>query len=603
MPGIQITYMFRPDPRRRESSHPNVVNPHAAAGEPAVRLHADSHVVIDAEWPKWYPLEQLEDSETLQYLEGHVYGGGRSSLLQSLRTLDPPAEDDALASQLRKCADRVDGDFLLVWYEQQSSRLCVVGDRFGRLPVYYTSTDEEVVVARQQSVLLSRIVGPSVDPTALAQLLLLGYPLRNRTLVSGVRRLLPGEALVVSPRGTRNVLAAASPFRIQSPLANRGNLKRHVRELCDVFISACRDRRIPGRHDVLSLSGGFDSRAAAGGMRAAGGSFSAVTFAAPGSPHGDERETAAGVARAVGADWRGYQLDHTDPRWMWAIIRLQLGLSPIDVAFGLEYVDRVQRDFPGPVSFWTGEGVDKVLCDHPAIPRYPDTEELVAFIIAKSAVWEPRDVETLIGVRQHDLESSIHSAVATCKDAEDGYAHFLLSERVVRWYYEGEERHRNAVWPIAPFLAHEFVSLARAIPREHKMGRRLYRAFLRTLAPDLASLPLSGGSSAPGSVQYAVKHALRDRLRNNRQVFRAYRRLRRRRASRTLHGDLWLRHLRSYQQGRPVPAPFDQQVVERIASGQPRHPSGALSVLLTAMAAAEAIQGDLSGPFATAEAR
>lgn len=361
--------------------------------------------------------------------------------------------------------------------------------------------------------------------------------------------------------------------------------------LRDAFVASCRDRSIAGSH-VLSLSGGIDSRTTGAGMRAVLASFSAVTFAAPGSSHADERDIAERVARSLGADWRSYEFDHANDNGIAGIVRMKLGLNPADVAFGIDYVRRVQADFPGPVAFWTGEGADKLLCEHRAIPRRPPLDSLVRFILDKNAVLEPSRVAALTGVRAADLVASIRSVVASDDiEPEDAYVHFLLSQRVVRFHSEGEDRHRAAVWPISPFFGAEFLSLARSIPGEMKRERRLYRAFLKALAPDLAALPLAGGHAAPASPRFALEYALRERLRNNRYASALYRRVRNARSARIAPAGPWHEKLARLHNDRAIPDLLDPAEIAGILSAQTPASPFALCMILTAVMAVRAIEG------------
>jgi asparagine synthase (glutamine-hydrolysing) len=569
MPGIQLHYRFQPG---REHTR-------------------DGHLAVSSDGPDSYPIDTLDSAQSLITIEGQIYGGGRPSLIQKLKELarETFASDDAWGAKLRSLTYAVDGDFVIAWYDRVHKRLCVAGDYFGRLPVYYHESAQGVVVARDQGYVLARMPDPSLDTVGLAQVLTLGYPLRSRTMIKAVQRLLPGEVLVAQPSGCSVTDPMSSPFAITGPEKMPSTAKACAKVLSDVFVTACRDRQIDGHCDLLSLSGGMDSRTVGAGMRAALGSFSSVTFAAPGSVHADERDCGRIVAAALGSSWQPYEFDPWDRRDMYEIVRLKLGLSPIDLAFGLELVRRARTDYPNPVSFWTGEGGDKLLNDHQAIPRSPSRDELVRFIIKKNSVWSPEEVSNLTGVSADNIMESVYDAVSAHEAIadDDAYLHFLLSERVVRWHFEGEDRHRTATWPVAPFYAREVMALARAIPRRLKAGRRLYRTFIKTLAPDIAKIPLPGGRAAPASWRYAIEHIVRDRLRRKRWALETHRRMKRRRAAQA-HDDWWRRELARFQTETPLPPPFDAAAVAAVAAAPSRSVNG-MPLLLTALWSANAV--------------
>ncbi len=585
--GIRATYLLR-DP---SESFVSPTKDSRLFGS-AELVHADERLRVEVERPAWYPFESRENASVLLCLEGHVYGGQRESFLRRLESLR--GDDEVrLASDLLSAALEVDGDFVVLWYDARTNTMALTGDGFGRLPLYYSASDRVVCVARAQRFILSHLQDANVDRGALAQLLLLGNPLERRTIAEGVSRLLPQEVLVVSPRRFRVVSPPRSAFRkpdVGTP-ASVGALAASLR---DAFLAACRDRAIDQYSNVLSLSGGIDSRSTGAGMRAVGVRFSAVTFHAARSSHADERSVASAVARTLGADWRAYEFDHADTKCIDELIRMKVGLNPVEVAFGIDYVRRVQSDFGDAVAFWTGEGADKLLCEHRAIPPRPGPDDLVRFVIAKNAVIDPARVSALTGVRVDDLVGSIRSAVDASSDIErdDAYVHFLLSERVVRYHTEGEDRHRDSVWPITPFFDAEFFALARSIPGEWKRGRRVYRAFLKTLAPDVAALPLAGGHSAPATRRFALEYDMRERLRNYRFTSELHRRVRGLRGSQQATDSPWRESLARLVEAKTIPSAFNTDEVGEIASGHARASTQAMSQLLTAVLAVRSLRGD-----------
>jgi asparagine synthase (glutamine-hydrolysing) len=531
----------------------------------------------------WYPIDVIEDHRRTIVLDGRVYGGRQPALLRQLREIPNDADNIARTGRaIRDLCHQVDGDFGVVWNDHETARLVIAGDFFGRLPLYYRATRERLVVSRNQRDLLDAADENTVDRMALSQVILFGYPLRERTLIDGVSRLLPGEVIAASPDGFELLASPGSPFRRAADVPVPKSPEGCARVLRDAFVASCRDRHIDTFSQVLSLSGGIDSRTTGAGMREVFGRFASVTFHAPDSFHADENAWASRVARILGSDWRSYQLDCHDARDIDDIVSLKLGLNPASVGFGLEYVRRVHGDFPSPIAFWTGEGADKLLCEHRAIPGRPNMDELVAFIVAKNGVWDPSQVAAITGVPRDDLLHSIRSALAAHPDvdASDAYVHFLMSERVVRFHDEGEDRHRSYVWPIAPFFGRDFLRLARAAPARWKRGRRLYRAFLMALAPDVAAQPLAHGRPAPASRAFVLEYALRDAVRNSKRASTLYRRLRPR--SVPAQSGFWRSRLDEIVRDGRIPPVFNPSAI-----ADPATPATepALALLVTALSA------------------
>ncbi|HET6348470.1 MAG TPA: asparagine synthase-related protein [Candidatus Krumholzibacteria bacterium] len=512
---------------------PHVSAPAAGRNSKGMCLFSDDRVHVEAEKPDWYPVRVLRYGSLVIVVEGHLYGSWHRFVGDLDRFSLEQLDDIDAARRLRSFFGTADGEAIALVYDTVSERLVVGADRFARIPLYYHLADHQLIVSRSQRFILAHMGQVSANRAGLSEILLFGYPLEDRTVVSRVSRLLPQEFLIATPNGCKLDRSPTSPFRA-SGAATIPSFDTCVAELRDEFIATCKDRALPEFHHVLSLSGGMDSRTAGAGMRRALTTFSATTFVAPGSLHADEQALARSVASMLHADWHVYEFRHDRAESTHEIIQTKIGLSPVDVAFGLDYVRRIRDDFGGAVALWTGEGADKLFFENRAVPPTPSIDQLVHFIVSKNALLSPEIVSGLSGIRVDELLENVRSAVNRYPDieADDAYAHFLLSQRFVRWLSEGEDRHRAATWPISPFFGSTFVELVRSVPSRWKRGRRLYGAFLTALDPEVAGIPLSGGHAAPSTRRFATEYALREFARGNAIASRAYAALRKWRQAR-----------------------------------------------------------------------
>jgi asparagine synthase (glutamine-hydrolysing) len=538
------------------------------------------------------PFESIETEAQTIGLEGRVYGMTAAEVLGRIEGAGLEfADDERVAHRIPHCLLGVEGDFVVTWRGHRTGRTAVACDGLGRLPVYYASSGERACVSRDVASVLASIASPSVDALGLAQQLLLGYPLGARTLCSGLHRLRAHELLLFSGDSLR-VVPYAPEHRIAASPAPPASMPVAVSMLRDAFVSACAARNVVDVDHVLSLSGGMDSRSVGAGMRVAEIPFSAATFYGAGAIHADERAIAARVAEVLGVSWRAYDFDHADASAVAELISLKLGLNPVHVAYGLPYARGIASESARPVCLWTGEGADKILCEHRSLPARPNADELVRFIVTKNAVWTPAQVSALTGVDVDTLLGSIHDIVVSFSDVDprEAYAHFLRTERVARYHDEGEDRHRAYLWPLSPFRAAAFESLAVSSPPEWKRGRRLYRAFMLALAGGVADVPLSGGLPSPRSRRFALAYETREMLRNNRFASGAHRRLRRGGAGVPTSDGAWAAGLLQLHSQDELPACLDAREVNEAASGRRRAPVGALAMLLTAALAARRIE-------------
>jgi asparagine synthase (glutamine-hydrolysing) len=102
-------------------------------------------------------------------------------------------------------AERLRGMFAIAVWDRDARRGVLIRDRLGIKPLYYAIVDDRVVFGSElKCVLASGLVGDELDPEAIAAYLMLGYIPGAMTPLRQVRKLLPGERLVVE-RGRARV--------------------------------------------------------------------------------------------------------------------------------------------------------------------------------------------------------------------------------------------------------------------------------------------------------------------------------------------------------------------------------------------------------------
>lgn len=202
------------------------------------------------------------------------------------------------------------GMYALALHDQVGQRLVLARDRFGIKPLYVAETAAGLVFASEpQAIIATGLVAPVMRPESVQELLQLQFQLGRETIFTGIRRLLPGEQVVV--QGGRIVAAN------RLPALEPGPEFRSEAEAMATFEAAFADSiDLHRRSDVpygMFLSGGIDSAAVIAMMaRQMDRPVDAFTAYFPGTEAADEREKAKAVARATGARHHEVSFDETD---------------------------------------------------------------------------------------------------------------------------------------------------------------------------------------------------------------------------------------------------------------------------------------------------
>ena len=204
------------------------------------------------------------------------------------------------------------GMYALALSDPKTGRLVLARDPFGIKPLYYVENEAGFAFASEpQALLRAGLARAEIDPLRRAELLQLKFTTGSATIFPAIRRVLPGETLVIEAgRIVARRQLARLPARPEIHPATSADLDRVLGESVAVHL----------RSDVpygLFLSGGIDSSALLWLMhRISGERVRAITIGYDGADADDESEAALAVARAVGARCERISMTEAD---FWAM--------------------------------------------------------------------------------------------------------------------------------------------------------------------------------------------------------------------------------------------------------------------------------------------
>src|SRR5438105_12444170 len=95
-----------------------------------------------------------------------------------------------------RCVERLQGMFAFAIWDRVRGRLLLARDRLGIKPLYYASTDHELVFGSEiKAILAGRSVRPALNEAIVPEFLARGFVAGEETFFRGVHKLLPGRTL------------------------------------------------------------------------------------------------------------------------------------------------------------------------------------------------------------------------------------------------------------------------------------------------------------------------------------------------------------------------------------------------------------------------
>jgi asparagine synthase (glutamine-hydrolysing) len=166
--------------------------------------------------------------------------------------------------------DRLNGMFAFAIWDAHERTLFLVRDRLGVKPLYYACERDSFYFASEEKALLAAGIPPEMDPTVWGELLCFRYVAGEKTPFVGIRRLLPGHALLwrdgkIQIRRWWHLAERAQRLKASLP-------RDPLRWFRKTFDDAVGLRRISDVPVGVLLSGGLDSSSVAAALASQAGS-------------------------------------------------------------------------------------------------------------------------------------------------------------------------------------------------------------------------------------------------------------------------------------------------------------------------------------------
>jgi asparagine synthase (glutamine-hydrolysing) len=160
--------------------------------------------------------------------------------------------------------DKIEGDFALAIYNNETEELLLARDKAGARPLYYSCIDNKIYFASEyKSIVYMLTDRPKLDLEIVQYLQSRKSVPADRTFYNEIYQVPAQHVITISSDGSINKSAYWTP-RLD---IHSYNLKEHSDKLRKVFLQAVKRRISTDKPIAISLSGGIDSIAILGAVR------------------------------------------------------------------------------------------------------------------------------------------------------------------------------------------------------------------------------------------------------------------------------------------------------------------------------------------------
>lgn len=488
-----------------------------------ILLAEDSFFVASTKY-KDYPISIFDTSEFWVCVEGKIYDKTRSLLEDELivllrRVFQASSMSEEDKNIISEWLLNTDGDFILYAFNKNTKDFVIMNDVLGRLPFFYHYDEKGNFIASREIRLLAHLTDHDKDPEAkldklgIVELLLFSHTLGKRTLLSNIHRLEPASLLMVNRESMKPKIINLYRFNFEKKENTNVSIKDNASKLVSLFSKACKNRADQNSKNIISLSGGFDSRAVAASLYRNNVLQYAVTSTEPHWRPVDgtrtEAEIAQQIAAALGIEWEDFGIMEPKSEDLNKILNMKMGLTYLAHSFLLPFLNEVKhKKGSGSINFFTGHGGDILFADLSF--ETEDLDNLIRNIIRIKGFLPLQKVISLVNINEVEIIEEIREILSSYPEVNLGQklVHYLFFESNVKFSFEIEDLNRYYFWSVAPFYSVPFFKYIMNCPDQQKTKLRLYREFLSKISPSIAGIKNSNWGCSILSTRFRLQQSI-----------------------------------------------------------------------------------------------
>ena|GEM_PF-4363857 len=494
-------------------------------------LYKGKNIIIGFSGYEGYPITRYEFDDLIIFFEGKIYNRSENEKSQILKSIAKTAlQGDAarIPAALREKLVDLDGEFWFAAIDTTNQKFLIANDSLGKLPLYYHESSNGLTISREISFVRRLDDVHDFDRYGTAQFLMLHYPLGGRTIFSGIKKM--PHASFMQAEDTRTF---SEPIRYHQWDIKTVHDKSSIEESAERLLFQAKDA-VNGRNSlniseksIIALSGGLDSRAVLGILKAAGVGMLAASSINYSRSNLFDVNIAEKVAAVQDVEFIRIQLENPKFGDLEKIAEIKPGLNNISMANALGLYTNLLDRFPYGADFYTGDGGASMKTPYRSQGGIKSKDQLLQQIFNTPAVFDDDEMKRLLGLGISDLVDDFEGEVSSYppESWREKYLYYTVFDYLTNFGYEGEDRSRYFFWTQTPFEAIPFYINALRIPDRFKSGLKLMNRFLKLCDPALLNVVYADYGAKPESSRIRTKLLVRRFMKRHPALLRRMRRV------------------------------------------------------------------------------
>jgi asparagine synthase (glutamine-hydrolysing) len=454
-------------------------------------------------WNKYekYPIEIFNFDKFTILIEGKIYNKDIETLKRELFEITKIIIRNDAKVELKTWLLTNDGDFIIYFVENELKNIYIINDIFGRLPLYYSKQNENIIFSRYLKFITELDDNSCFDRLAIAQFLLIGYMLGKRTLFENIYQVRPASFIKIE--NSTLEITILHEFNFDNREHIEATMEQNVSELSKLFSTSCYNRTKEFSENIVTLSGGLDSRLVASCMSKNQIPFKVATIDYKSGKDHDEIDISLKLSKLFNVHVEVIPTPNPSGSDVYDLLRTKEGMVSFTSTPILPFYKGIIKAFGSDVHYISGDNGDKVIFtyDKP-IKKNSSVPTLVENFIQEYSLISIENVSKITSVDKKDILREFEIIFDSFPEANlvQKYIHFKAIEKPFKSAFYGEDRHRHFFWNSSPFWSYPFFNYIMGIPENSKKMHRLFRKLLNGYSIEATNLPYTNFKSSINSI-------------------------------------------------------------------------------------------------------
>ena len=314
-----------------------------------------------------YPINIFENKRFLIVIEGIIYNKHfkeiKNKFLKYLKKSYFSKKE--FENEIKKFLFNSDGDFVIIILDKYEKKIIILNDLLGRLPTYYYYKKNNIFLFSREVKFLTSLINKIIfNKNSIAEYLIFGYPLGNKTFIKNIFRMEYATIIYIDISNLTTEFSKIYNFNFENKLNINFNKSDHINELKKLFLRSCKYRvsSLQNFKHILSLSGGLDSRTVAAAFKELDVKFNGITFFGFGAEK-NEIKRAKCVSEILEINWKLLYPKKPNLNDIKYLLYIKDGLNYAGMSFILSFFNQIKKLYGNNVVYYTGDGGDKLIPD------------------------------------------------------------------------------------------------------------------------------------------------------------------------------------------------------------------------------------------------